>query len=95
MAKMTKEQDVQFDKLYKETITWCDDDTCTGLFSCFGENLNNLATCVQDGEYLEILEFRKNYWSMITTLPINSKTKANLKKIVSHLMDKGFDTLSI
>jgi len=93
VAKMTKAQSVEFDKLYNITMSWGIDSNCTGLFRDFGENLEYLATCVL-GDVVEILEYNGTYWELIDMIKVDSKTKSTLKRSVSHLMDNGFDTLN-
>lgn len=96
---MTKQQSARFDKLYNDTINWGDEEEygiCTGMFEEFGENLEYLSTGIDSSSNtLGIYEFNGSFWDHITSLPINSTTKAIFKKIVCHLMSDGFDTLNV
>ncbi|ADQ53369.1 hypothetical protein 65p361 [Aeromonas phage 65] len=99
MAKMNKEQSKQFENLFETTVCWGDDENCNGLFvelldsSVDHEthNLYYLTTCVQeDNNQIEILEFDgSGYYDLVGYIPINSKAKATMKKIVNCLLDGG------
>lgn len=93
MAKLNKEQTAQFNKLYNEVLHWGEGEYCIGMFEVFGGNLDSLATCVEYGS-VEILYFDGCYYSLHGRLPVDSKTKGKLKKIVEHLIDNDFNTLS-
>ena len=66
-----------------------------GCLESWGGALENLGTCIQGDDYMEILRFNGNSFTLLDTIPLNSKTKSTLKKIVCHLMDKCFHTLEI
>lgn len=93
--KLNREQTKRFNHLYNEVMEWGEGDNCNGLFREFGDQLENLATCVEDG-HIQILESNSacgyhDYWMSI---PINKKAKSNLKKVVEHLIDGDFHDLS-
>ena len=100
MKKMTKEQSSIFNELFEETLYWGDMEEygmCNGLFSEFGENLEYLSTGVDEERgNLELFYCAGIYDADgIGVIPINSKTKARLKKVVQHLMSDGFDSLIV
>lgn len=93
MAKMTAVQTKRFNQLFEDTLRWPEGETCTGLFEEFGGANEYLTTCVEDG-YLQILVFQGNYWDFIHAIPLNSKTKSYMKKLVTHLIDNDFDSFN-
>ncbi len=101
MAKLTKEQNAKFDRLFNDTIYWGDEDECgqcSGLFAgAFGENLEKLSTGVNEDKLELHLYYCAGIYdaSGIGVLPINNKTKSRLKKIVQYISENGFDDFNI
>lgn len=90
MAKMTKLQTEKFSQLFETTLNWGEGDNCTGLFEEFGGDNEYLATCVEDG-YLQIFEYNGNHWDFLHAIPVDTKAKTYMKKLVTHLMDNTFE----
>ena len=91
---MTKSQNEKFNKLWETTLCWGDDSNCIGLYGEFGGNLERLATCTVDGS-MEILEFDGANFDLYEVIPLNSTAKSKFKRVVSHLIDGGFETINI
>lgn len=96
---MTKDQSDKFNKMFETTINWGDNENCIGLFANLlpddveqeSHNLYYLTTCVQeDKNQIEILSYDGGcYYDLIGFIPLNSKTKSTLKKVVTELLNGG------
>lgn len=98
MARMTKEQSENFERLWAESIDWGNEDECgmcNGLFSEFGENLEMLSTGVHESTNTLELYWCPSIYEVrgIGSVAMNSKGKAIFKKVVTHLMTNDFKSL--
>jgi len=87
MAKMTKEQTVQFNLSYNALMTWsAEEGACNSPFYEFGETLEYLNIIVEEDQLTLLRDdcFEGHF-------KLNSKTKSKLKKYVEFLMDHDFD----
>ena len=92
--KLNKEQTKRFNYLYDVAVEWGEGENCNGLFEEFGGQLENLATCVENGD-IQILEgdFACGCHDYHMSIPLGKKAKSNLKKVVEHLIDGDFGGL--
>lgn len=90
MAKMNAEQTKKFNELFETAMSWGDGSNCIGLFDCFGGENEFFATCIEDG-YMQLMSYDDGGYDVYHCIPVNGKTKAYVKKLVSHLIDGSFD----
>lgn len=99
MKRLNKEQSKKFDDLYSTTLNWGNDENCIGLFCKLldsdveweSSNLYYLTTCMrEDRNQIEVLDFDGwGYYDLVGYIPLNSKTKTMLKKVVCCLLSGG------